>query len=1055
MRCICLEVPSVKTKVFVSYSRKDREAINRLYDRMTYEETLTVFRDTIDILPSEQWQPRLEKLILESDVILFALSPSSAVSQVCDWEIALAESLHKRIIPFVISDVDGKVPDAISKLNYIFATPKDDFEQAYQAILSAIGTDIEWIREHTRLGELADRWERAAKIGAQPLRSGELAAAELWLVSQPATSPQPTQLQRRYIYESRKAAARRQRILMSVALVAVLVIAVAAVFAWVQRGAAVIAREDAIQQRRGVQQEQSRLLAAKAVRLLDLGRADSALQLAQYALPLPSAGDDRPLVQEALDTFSRAYATSHVDTISSILEQPVANLGYGNALCAAHHREARLFAVCDGNSGIKLVRTQTDGSVQIFKIAVPAQVALAISPDATALATLSAPYLVRFFDIETLQQTGEIQVSSRDRMPLPERFDYFAPDNILMAGVSEGFLINIASRKIEPMVFKTARDTSDGLLAFLRDGTTGAVNGKRYTFGAPGGNGYAVLVQDAGHSIVPLNFAGSGAIGGIMQHPDQPFAAVYTRDGKVTFVDLARNMVTGQADVTAFQEGCFPAQKPFFLAMTTDALQLLDMTSGRVLWREKTDEGRSVQTSIAPSLFCEAQTASLVISRQGAVQVYTGNLADPLDEDFGFTHVATYEAPEAQAMIADLSDPAHLGVFFNDGSLRTWTKAPRTLQWQDTKPADGYVSGDVSTDGALRLRYFADGTLKLQNKVTQKMLFERKVPREQARVRLIGDKTVLMFTNQVQVLDRAGAEMLDLPLAAADDTPSVQLVGNLMLVGGGATQLAAYDLAGRDSVVKVDTLCGAPLSQTAHGSTDTLAVLCADGALTLWDRDAGTRRIPLDNRMGFTDVLAVAPDGSFAVFRDSTQSIWLQRFNLGHDAVQLKINGSVEVEAQKNRILFAANDDWSTIGLDLESLLQPKFKMRVSGGGTRQTAFIGETPYFASLSEAGVFRTVNFDTGAEIQRIDAQSVGAQGDKILRFGFSKDLMQVRLYFVSGMARSELLMPTGLPQIEEITQRAFSKGNAMADEELCAEGLLDTETCDNTLQEINFE
>lgn len=123
-----------KTKLFLSYSRKDRAHVEKLHDALKGDDELEVFRDVDDILPTEEWKPRLRKLIQSADVILFALSPASASSEVCQWEIEEAEKLNKKIIPVVIRDVKGNVADGISKLNYIFLTKKTDFVPTLEKI---------------------------------------------------------------------------------------------------------------------------------------------------------------------------------------------------------------------------------------------------------------------------------------------------------------------------------------------------------------------------------------------------------------------------------------------------------------------------------------------------------------------------------------------------------------------------------------------------------------------------------------------------------------------------------------------------------------------------------------------------------------------------------------------------------------------------------------------------------------------------------------------------------------------------------------------------------
>ena len=85
------------TKVFVFYSRKDRAFVRRLVEGLETEDDIEVFRDTEDILPTEEWIQWLEELIGEADTIAFVLSPNSAKSDVCRWEVDHAESLNKRI----------------------------------------------------------------------------------------------------------------------------------------------------------------------------------------------------------------------------------------------------------------------------------------------------------------------------------------------------------------------------------------------------------------------------------------------------------------------------------------------------------------------------------------------------------------------------------------------------------------------------------------------------------------------------------------------------------------------------------------------------------------------------------------------------------------------------------------------------------------------------------------------------------------------------------------------------------------------------------------------
>lgn len=196
-------------KVFVSYSRKDREKAQRISEALR-DRHFGVFRDTDDILPTEEWKGRLEQLIAEADTIVFLLSPASSASEVCAWEVEHATSLGKRIAPIVIEDVDASmIPPTLARLNFIFATDRDPFENAVASLASALNTDIDWIREHTRLGGLAARWEQTGRPARLLLRGQDVTNAEAWRDLRPIEAPSPTPLHLAFLAQSRRAVGRR------------------------------------------------------------------------------------------------------------------------------------------------------------------------------------------------------------------------------------------------------------------------------------------------------------------------------------------------------------------------------------------------------------------------------------------------------------------------------------------------------------------------------------------------------------------------------------------------------------------------------------------------------------------------------------------------------------------------------------------------------------------------------------------------------------------------------------------------------------------------------
>jgi len=62
----------------------------------------------------------------------------------------------------VIADVDAAaVPAEISRINYIFFTGNAPFDERVDELAHALNTDVEWLKEHTRLGELGATLVRA------------------------------------------------------------------------------------------------------------------------------------------------------------------------------------------------------------------------------------------------------------------------------------------------------------------------------------------------------------------------------------------------------------------------------------------------------------------------------------------------------------------------------------------------------------------------------------------------------------------------------------------------------------------------------------------------------------------------------------------------------------------------------------------------------------------------------------------------------------------------------------------------------------------------------
>jgi tetratricopeptide (TPR) repeat protein len=161
------------------------------------------FLDRHDIAAGEDWEIRLGRLLVEADTVVFVISPASIASDRCGWEVDKAAKLAKRIIPVVAIDVaEADTPEKLRRLNYVFFTRGTSFGAALRQLSQALRTDLDWVRDHTRLGELASRWQAQGKSEALLLRGSELQVAQRWLAGWKPGAPDVTASHRDFVSES-------------------------------------------------------------------------------------------------------------------------------------------------------------------------------------------------------------------------------------------------------------------------------------------------------------------------------------------------------------------------------------------------------------------------------------------------------------------------------------------------------------------------------------------------------------------------------------------------------------------------------------------------------------------------------------------------------------------------------------------------------------------------------------------------------------------------------------------------------------------------------------
>lgn len=240
------------TDVFISYSRKNTAFARRLIESLNHSgKNSWVDWEGIPLI-SPNWWREIQQGIESADSFLFITSPDSMASVVCNMELNYAIELGKRIIPLIYQDVateeafatiadftpdpamnerlGGKDPLAIARsnwqnmshINWIHFREQDDFDASYAKLITAVETNLDYVRAHTRYLVRAQEWEREAKRQDLLLFGGEIDRAEAWLQQakdyhsadkRDTTNPPALDLHHLYIETSRQEDIRRRRVL--------------------------------------------------------------------------------------------------------------------------------------------------------------------------------------------------------------------------------------------------------------------------------------------------------------------------------------------------------------------------------------------------------------------------------------------------------------------------------------------------------------------------------------------------------------------------------------------------------------------------------------------------------------------------------------------------------------------------------------------------------------------------------------------------------------------------------------------------------------------------
>ena len=466
--------------VFVSYSRRDHEFVDRLVEKLE-RHGRRIWVDRERIPPTALWLDELKAGIEGSDVFLFVISPASLSSDTCSIELSHAVATHKRVAAIVRRPVDRSgVPGAIAERQWISFEEDDEFGPGLEALLEILDTDPEASRIHTRLLVAALEWERRSGGRHGLLRGPDLIEALAFATRPAGRKPQPVAVQRAYIEASRAAARRRRRLAGGTVLVLASVAAVLVAIAIRQSGRAdeerstARSREFAAHATDQLQVDPERALAlavaAYDARPTEQARAAlTSATLVSSTVAILRAGPS-PMTDATFAPDGRHVVTGSADGRSAVWDWK----GDRRPVVLPTHAGPVWSVDLDPASGRRVLTTSTDGLrvadartgttlLQVQRAAWSAPNTAAFSPDGRWVAGAYADQVVRILD----SRTGKL----RRRLGSLGSVDTiaFSPDGALLAaGGTDGTMrVWIWKTRRRPFVVHNAFDGRVAHVEFL------------------------------------------------------------------------------------------------------------------------------------------------------------------------------------------------------------------------------------------------------------------------------------------------------------------------------------------------------------------------------------------------------------------------------------------------------------------------------------------------------------------------------------------------------------------------------------------------------------